>query len=234
MQAVLLHHAGGDQYAYRNVRQWLLPEYESIAVELPGRSDRIREPLIHNMEQATNDIFSQLQPYLTNDYFFIGMSMGGLFAWLLSLKFQKENLPLPKHIFFVSRMPIEYYAAKPNVKGKSSDDFWNMILDYGGCPPQLVEHKELREFYEPILRADFEMMQDHAYGFKGIERLDVPASVYYGKNDHANFDAGTMSEWNKYFKKEIEYKAFEGDHFFFYNDRAATDHIKLQLKKYSC
>ena len=43
MKAILLHHAGGDKYVYRNMQQNLSPEMESIALELPGRGDRFSE-----------------------------------------------------------------------------------------------------------------------------------------------------------------------------------------------
>lgn len=228
MKAILLHHAGGDKYAYRNVTNWLLPEIESVAFELPGRSDRIRENLLHHIDDFVEDIFQQIKNELNEDYFFIGISMGGLLSWLLTDKFVKENLPLPKHIFLASRMPMEYYRTKPNVIGVTSVEFWNVILNYRGCPPQLVEHQELREFYEPILRADFEALQEHVHAFKELNKINVPASILYGNDDHQNFDVQQMKGWDKYFD-DIEYKEFVGDHFFLYNKREATDFIKSKM-----
>ena len=60
MKAILLHHAGGDKYAYRNMQERLLPEIESIAFELPGRSDRFSEKFVQNLEAAVDDIYRQL------------------------------------------------------------------------------------------------------------------------------------------------------------------------------
>ena len=102
MKAILLHHAGGDKYAFRNLQQNLLPEIESIAFELPGRSDRISEPFIKNIYQAVDDIYAQLQRQIPNDYCIIGNSMGAAIAYLLAHKLQQEN-KLTKYIIVKSK-----------------------------------------------------------------------------------------------------------------------------------
>jgi surfactin synthase thioesterase subunit len=107
-----------------------------------------------------------------------------------------------------------------------SAEFWEYVLKYGGCPPQLTEHKELREFYEPILRADFAAAEDHIVHFTPRPPLDIPAGIYYGENDERNFVETDATGWQPYFSNTIEYKKFPGEHFFLYDDPQATEHIK--------
>jgi surfactin synthase thioesterase subunit len=91
MKAILLHHAGGDKYAFRKMQQQLLPEIESVAFELPGRSDRIAEPFVKNLQDAVNDIYDQLIQQLPEEYFIVGNSMGSIIGFLLAHKLQQEN-----------------------------------------------------------------------------------------------------------------------------------------------
>ena len=91
MKAILLHHAGGDKYAFRNVQQRLLPEIQNIAFELPGRSDRFSEGFIKNIEDAVNDIYEQLIKDLPEKYCIIGNSMGAVIGFLLTHKLKQEN-----------------------------------------------------------------------------------------------------------------------------------------------
>ena len=96
MKAFLLHHAGGDKYAYLNMQQNLLPEVQAFAFELPGRSDRINEPFIKNIYDAVDDIYKQLLPHLQDNYCIVGNSMGAAVAYLLSHKLKQEKKTLRK------------------------------------------------------------------------------------------------------------------------------------------
>ena len=229
MKAILLHHAGGDKYAFKNVQQWLLPEFESIAIELPGRSDRFSEALLVDMHSITEDIFNQIKNELNDDYFFVGISMGTLVAYLLTHKIKEKNLPLPKHLFLASRLSPDSYYNEPSVRNTSSDEFWKIVIQYDGVPQGLIEHKELREFYEPILRADFEALEKYNISHQPKEKLNVPVSILIGKNDIRNITMQTAQDWNRHFYNEILFKEFDGGHFFVYENIAVAQYIKSTL-----
>lgn len=229
MKAILLHHAGGDKYAYRNMQQSLLPEIESIAYELPGRSDRITESFVNNLAAAVDDIYNQLTKELPQEYFIVGNSMGSIIAFLLTHKLKQENKTLPKHLFLASRLSPDAYKKEPNIIGISSDDFWKVVQQYDGVPGQLLQHKELKEFYEPILRSDFELLQQFNESFESVESIDIPASVLFGDKDVRNVSEEKMQGWRNFFTKEIEIKSFEGGHFFMYENKEVVAYIKKKL-----
>ena len=81
------------------MQERLLPEIESIAFELPGRSDRFSEKFVQNLEAAVDDIYRQLIQQLPEEYCIIGNSMGSIIGFLLTHKLKQENKPLPKHLF---------------------------------------------------------------------------------------------------------------------------------------
>lgn len=229
MKAFLLHHAGGDKYAYLNMQQNLLPEVQAFAFELPGRSDRINEPFIKNIYDAVDDIYKQLLPHLQDNYCIVGNSMGAAVAYLLSHKLKQEKKTLPKHLFLASRLSPDAYKNEPNVIDISSADFWKVVQQYDGVPAQLLAHDELKEFYEPVLRNDFELLQQFNQTFETIETIDVPASILFGNKDVHNVDAEKMQGWRKFFSDEINILAFEGKHFFLYENNAVVNYIKSTL-----
>ncbi len=229
MKAILLHHAGGDKYAYRNMQQNLLPELESIAFELPGRSDRISESFVTSLEEAVNDIYAQLIKKLPDEYFIIGNSMGSIIAFLLTHKLQKENMNLPKHLFLASRLSPDAYKNEPNIIGISSDDFWKVVQQYDGVPEQLLAHKELKEFYEPILRSDFELLQHFNESFENIAPIDIPTSILFGDKDVRNLSLEKLEGWRKFFSVDFEIQSFEGGHFFMYENEEVVKYIKSKV-----
>lgn len=229
MKAILLHHAGGDKYAFRTVEQWLLPEVESIALELPGRSDRFSEKFVLTLAAAVEDIYQQLVPQLPELYCLVGNSMGSILAFLLTHRLIREQKTPPQHIFLASRLSPDSYKQEPSIKGISSDDFWKVVQQYNGVPEQLLAHKELKEFYEPILRSDFELLQDFNETFETIEPISVPASILLGEQDTRNVTVEKMQGWQKFFTNDIDIQAFSGDHFFLYENKDVADYIKTKM-----
>jgi surfactin synthase thioesterase subunit len=229
MKAILLHHAGGDKYAFRKMQQNLLPEIDSIAFELPGRSDRIAEPFVKSLQEAVNDIYEQLIKQQPEEYFIVGNSMGSIIGFLLAHKLQQENRSLPRHLFLASRLSPDAYKNEPNITGISSDEFWKVVQQYDGVPEQLLQHKELKEFYEPILRSDFEMLQHFNETFESIESINIPATILFGENDTRNVTEEKMQGWKKFFSVAIEVKSFKGGHFFMYENNEVVDFIKMKL-----
>jgi surfactin synthase thioesterase subunit len=229
MKAILLHHAGGDKYAYRKMQQQLLPEIESMAFELPGRSDRIAEPFVKSLQEAVNDIYEQLIKQQPEEYFIVGNSMGSIIGFLLAYKLQQENRSLPRHLFLASRLSPDAYKNEPSIIGISSEEFWNVVQQYDGVPEQLLQHKELKEFYEPILRSDFEMLQHFNETFESIESINIPATILFGDKDTRNVTEEKMQGWKKFFSLDIEVKYFKGGHFFMYENNEVVDFIKMKL-----
>lgn len=229
MKAILLHHAGGDKYVFRNLQQALLPEIESLSFELPGRGDRFSERFVVSLEDAVNNIYTQLTNENINDFIVVGNSMGAIIAFLLVHKLKQANHPLPKHLFLASRLSPDAYKQEPNIVGISSTDFWKVVQQYDGVPAQLLQHKELMEFYEPILRTDFELLQQFNESFESIAAIDVPASILFGDQDVRNVSNEKMQGWRKFFVNNIDIKSFEGKHFFLYENENVATYIKMKM-----
>lgn len=229
MKAILLHHAGGDKYSFRNLQEWLLPEIQSIAVDVPGRGDRFGEPLMNDIHEMTEDVFHQIKNELNEDYFFAGVSMGTLIAYLLCFKIKENNLPLPGHLFLASRLSPDSYFNEPTIMNTSSEEFWKVVIQYNGVPDALMKHQELRDMYEPILRSDFEALEKYNISHSVKEQLNVSASILIGKNDVRNITMNTAKDWTHHFINETDFKEFDGGHFFVYENKDVAKFIKSTM-----
>ncbi len=68
-QLFLLHFAGGNRYSF----QFLLPQlsaFNVVALELPGRGNRLNEPLLDNFNEAASDLYQQVTDRLVAPHFF--------------------------------------------------------------------------------------------------------------------------------------------------------------------
>ncbi len=227
MRIIFLHHAGGDQYAYKKFKPILeAMNWEGIYYDLPGHGDRFTEPLADEIHAITNEIYENLLHKFKGDYAIFGTSLGSLIGYLLCIKMEQNRKTLPKHLFFTSRRYPDSHLNFPMISHLPEDEFWYSINKYGGCPPALIKNKELREVYEPLLRADFKAIER----YRNLEKrkLNIPATILFGKKDNMTFEE--MVEWQDYFENDFEVIECEGGHFFCYiNAKEMVDIMQTKL-----
>lgn len=211
MRAILLHHAGGDKYAYRNYTA-LAPEISTFATELPGRGDRFTEPLLDEMGAIVEDLFRQVSSQVAEPYVLVGKSMGALTGYLLMHRLMEAGLPLPVHVIFGSRKCPASYGEHVRIAHTDSKTFWKGVEAYGGCPPALLQHEELKELYEPILRADFKALENYVHAERPL--LPVSATIWTGAEDAISEEV--TYGWRQHFGGEVTFATLPGGHFFMY------------------
>jgi len=81
----------------------------------------------------------------------------------------------------------------------------------GGIPDELIHDKELFEFFEPILRADFEIAENNA--LKDQIVVKAPLYAIMGSDEE---QADHIANWGKFTRSQFSYEIMEGDHFFIY------------------
>ncbi len=210
MRVIFLHHAGGDKYSWRRYQEALSPQIEQIYLELPGRGDRFSEPLLNTTEAMINDLYQQILPHIQSPYILVGKSMGALHTYLLLHRIAASAKPLPLHVFLGSRKCPASYSSHVRIAQRDSEGFWEGVKGYGGCPPALLQHKELMELYEPILRADFQALETFAFESKPV--LPVAATIMVGKDDQIKLSE--TDSWQNHFSGEVTFQEMLGGHFF--------------------
>ena len=71
-----LPYAGGGARSYRNWHDWLAPDIEVVAVELPGRGIHLRSAAIDSMEVLVDRLLEKIEPLLDLPFALFGHSLG--------------------------------------------------------------------------------------------------------------------------------------------------------------
>ncbi|NQX41019.1 Surfactin synthase thioesterase subunit [Pedobacter steynii] len=210
IQLFLLHFAGGNCYSFQFLYP-LLNNFEIIPVELPGRGMRIREELIRDFDEAAGDIYQQIFKKLNgNDFMLYGHSMGASLALRVAHMLEAEN-KIPKSLLVSGN-------TGPNTKRyqarylMNNADFIEEIKKLGGAPDELFESEDLLDFYLPILRADFEIVENRV----SSEEAAVLTPIYSMMGDLEE-NHQEISNWGNYTKTKFNSKIFEGGHFFIHD-----------------
>ncbi|HEX6501155.1 MAG TPA: thioesterase domain-containing protein [Micromonosporaceae bacterium] len=204
------HHAGGTAALYR---AWpnLMPRFvEPIAVQLPGRADRLRERPFDAMSPLVDTLVEVLEPLLDQPFAFFGLSMGARVAWVLSHRLRDRAMPMPTALFVAS-------TAAPEFREGLAD--WNVddevLIEYlrrmGGTPPELFAAPELLASLLPTLRADLTLVD--TFRFRPETPLDVPIHAFAGIDD-VEGSPERMSGWGAETSARFDLDVIPGGHFF--------------------
>jgi external thioesterase TEII len=217
----LLHFAGGNCYSYN----FILPKlknFETIVLELPGRGKRMNEKLVNDFDTAASDIFNQICGKLSDEPFMIyGHSMGSYLALRVTNMLAKIG-KFPAYII-VSGNPGPGVNDKKNRYLAHGEDFITELKKLGGVPPELFENKELFDFFEPILRSDFEVAEKNL-----IEQeppVQCPIYAIMGDKEEKPDQIGA---WANYTQSDFNKEILTGDHFFIYQH---AQHIADVIRK---
>lgn len=210
-------YAGGHTLVYRNLKILLEPSIELKALEPPGRGKRVKEKLITDINLIADDLFNHIHAEISSgkEYGIFGHSMGSLIAYLVTKKIISANLPLPKHVFCSGHgapsVPKIDLTSEIPKHTASSEVFWEYIDSLGALPPELKEHKELMNYFEPIIRADIQALELYTYEPTNAP-LPVNMTVLYGIDD-IETPVPDIMPWQNESNFPVDFVPVAGGHF---------------------
>lgn len=206
-----LPYAGGNAYAYRPLERHLPEGVRLVGIELPGRGQRVREPLCRSLEALADDVFASLRPHLYEGrYALFGHSMGACLSFLCLRRIAAAGLPLPAAVFLSGARSPAHPARKEERHLLPREGFVDMLRTLGGCPPEVLAEEALIDYFEPILRADFEAVE--TWRPAPAVPLPVPFVVLHGQGD--SFGQVEASGWARETALACRFHEFPGGHFF--------------------
>ncbi len=163
------------------------------------------------------DIYRQITEKLTSsDFMIYGHSMGAYLALKVCNMLEKINKMPVALIVSGNPGPGIRDDKKRYLLGK--EDFIKELKKLGGIPTELIEDKESLSFFEPILRADFEISEKNEVTIE--HAVNTPLFAMMGSLED---DVAKITNWAGYTRAGFNYEILEGDHFFIHKhpDRIA-------------
>lgn len=205
--------AGGSKYSYAEFMKRAPANLNIISVEPPGRGLRLKEMLFTRIDDMVEDIYGQILPMLHEPYAIYGHSMGTLLGYLLTKKILNDNYLAPSDLFFSGR-------GGPSVKDKDGlkytlpkPAFIDKLKELGGSTDEVLADEALMDFFEPIIRADFQAVETYVH--KESIPFEIPITVMVGISEKTTYEDAMA--WQKETIKPISIRQFPGQHFFIYD-----------------
>jgi medium-chain acyl-[acyl-carrier-protein] hydrolase len=208
--------AGGGAAIYRGWMQRLAPEVDVVPVTFPGREMRFGEPPIARLDVLTEMAAAGLRPLLDRPYALFGYSMGALLAHRLAHRLAAERLGEPIHLFAAAHRAPGLRRRGPELHRLPPDEFWRRLANYDGMPREVIENRELRDVLEPLLRADFSIVETAGPAPEAM--LSCPVTAIGGDADRS-IAIDELDAWRHATAGTFELLTLPGHHFFISNSQ---------------
>jgi medium-chain acyl-[acyl-carrier-protein] hydrolase len=208
-------YAGGTARIYRNWHDWMAPDTEVVAVELPGRGINPSGPPLDRMEVLIERLLAAMDPLLDRPFGLFGHSMGALVAFELSRVLAARGYPAPLHLF-VSAIEAPHAPSKGTTLHDLPDpEFIAALGHLNGAAASALANPELLQILMPVLRADFRLAE--TYRYPGGAPLGHPITVFGGLDDAAA-PPQSLAKWQQLTRDRCVVRLLAGDHFFIHDN----------------
>lgn len=211
-------HAGGSAASYHDWHTKLPKGVQVSAIQLPGRGARLCEPSYTDMAALVDAVTDAIAGEIDTPFAFFGHSMGAIVAFEVARKLRERRLAQPSHLFVSACRAPHLKLDRAPLHTLPSDAFCQALADLNGTPKEALEHRELMEMLEPMLRADFKAIETRE--FHQTEPLDMPLTVFAGDND-PSATVELIAPWEKHTTGGFWIKRFQGDHFYLQQQQEA-------------
>lgn len=223
-----LPYAGGGASLFRTWAEHFSPAVEVCPIQLPGREERLGDPLLTRLPALVDQLVEQLQPYLDRPFALFGHSLGGLISFELTRALWQRSQPLPVSLLVSGcRAPQILDNGRP-IHRLPDSEFIAALRQYNGVSEEILQH-EVMQFFLPILRADFAILE--TYFYKTEQPLPVPIIAFGGDSD-TKVSRSEVEAWKAQTQAEFSAMFLPGDHFFIrQNQKSIAAAVKASVSK---
>lgn len=211
-------YAGGGASVFRAWGSGLPSAVEVSALQLPGRESRWRDPAFRRLAPLADDITRALGPHLDRPCAFFGHSMGAALAFEVARRLVRAGGPTPVHLLVSGRCAPRVIDDEPPIFGLPREEFIAELRQYAGTPEEVLANDELMDLVEPLLRADFELIETYTYEPDGLQ-LALPLTAFTGRED-VDVPLAKVLPWAAETRGAFRSHVLPGGHFFLNEHRA--------------
>ncbi len=220
IRLICFPYAGGGASAFKDWIEILPDDIELCIVQLPGREERLREPVLTDMTVLVDALCDELQPFTDRPFAFLGHSMGAIVCYELARRMRAVGIALPMHLFLSARAAPQLQDNSESLRSLENDKFIERLHGlYGAVPEAIRQSAELQEVFLPILRADVTLLE--TYDYAAARPLEISMTVFGGDSDPA-ITAAMLAGWTEHTLAEFTQHEFSGGHFYIHAARDAV------------
>jgi surfactin synthase thioesterase subunit len=189
---------------------------EVLAVQYPGRQDRLREPCVPSLPELADRLLPLLLDGWTDrPLALFGHSMGASLAFELAGLLEQAGV-VPALLFVSGRPAPSRFRGDADVHGQGDDALLAEIRRLAGTDARILGDDEVLRLALPAIRNDFRAAE--TYRPERVLTVGCPVTALVGDDDpRAPLD--DVRAWKEHTTGEFAMEVYPGGHFYL-TDRA--------------
>lgn len=212
-------YAAGSAAVFRNWAKSLPDGIEVMAVQFPGRENRLGESGFTRMGDLIQALETVLTPLFDRPFAFFGHSLGALIAFELARSLQRRESIMPQLLIVSGSRAPQLPNRDPWVHELPDAELIREINRLSGTPSAILDEPELMELLLPLLRADFALYE--TYRYTDGPPLSSGIRAFWGENDQ-DVSLAETEGWREQTRGDFELRCFQGNHFFIHSSEEAV------------
>jgi surfactin synthase thioesterase subunit len=223
-----LPHAGGSASFYHPFSAALSPEVEVLAVQYPGRQDRLAEEPIPEIGRLADAVCRALLPETDRPLALFGHSMGAVLAYETARRLARRAAVVPA-VVFVSGRRAPHRHRDETVRLRDDDGLVAELIALGGSDLRVLNEPEIARMVLPAVRSDYTAVE--TYRHEPGPRLASPVVALRGDADPRTTPEEVQA-WQDHTEGDFATHVFPGGHFFLNDQRdGVLDVITKTLRR---
>jgi acyl transferase domain-containing protein/NADPH:quinone reductase-like Zn-dependent oxidoreductase/surfactin synthase thioesterase subunit/NADP-dependent 3-hydroxy acid dehydrogenase YdfG len=191
-------------------------EYDILAVQTPGRENRMDEPVAESVDQLTDQIVSHLAPLCDRPVVIWGHSFGGIVAGEVIRRLRQRYDLEPIHFIVTGTIaPHQIHLWQKRevmLKAMVADNSPEYLISLS----RYVDDPEVLKAILPGMRRDFPLLKN--YRFLPLAPLNCPITAFAARQDDMVY-TDEIREWSRHTEGGFELIEVDGDHWFLNRNR---------------
>jgi medium-chain acyl-[acyl-carrier-protein] hydrolase len=210
LRVICFPHVGAGGAAFNSWLDRLPAGVELCVIRMPGRENRLREPLIDDWRVLFDLLEPELAPLLDRPFAVLGHCSGSVLAYELSRRLRAAESPEPILLVLSStEAPAERKIDDP-LHMLPDRELISRVIEYGGMASEVIDDPGLMEMFGRILRADYRVIERLEYS--AGPPLDVPITVIGGRHDEF-VSCQAMAAWSAETTREFSLHLLNAGHY---------------------
>ncbi|OZM83062.1 thioesterase II family protein [Pseudonocardia sp. MH-G8] len=209
VRLVCFPHAGGSAGFFHPMAHALNPSIEVLAVQYPGRQDRLKEPGVTDIGELADRVVEALGERLDRPLALFGHSMGATVAFEVAVRLEAAGVVA--RVLFISGRRAPSVVRHEEVHLRSDDELVAELAALHGTEPALLRDEGLLQMILPAIRSDYRAIE--TYRCRPGSRTSSPVLAFTGESD-PKVDLDEVHAWGRHTSSTFELATFPGGHFF--------------------